>query len=323
LSTSGFKYFLVILDDFTHFLWTVPLRQKSDAYASLASFRAYTHTQFNLPLASIQCDNGREFDNAKLHSLAAEHGIHIRFSCPYTSQQNGKAERVIRTVNDIVRPLLFQASLPPRFWVEALHHATHVLNRLPTKTISAPSPYFALHHTHPDYSALRVFGCLCYPNTASTMSHKLAPRSSACVFLGYSPHHKGYRCMDLATRRILISRHVVFDESTFPFASPQPSSAATYEFLDDVPSIVVPPVVPHNPTGLPLPPPSPPPSPTPSPPPSPAHAPSPAPVHRTRSTSDIHVPPRERLNLHVSVNRYSPAPSSARVALKDPNWLEL
>jgi hypothetical protein len=42
-------------------------------------------------------------------------------------------------------------------------------------------------------------------------------------------------------------------------------------------------------------------------------------VHRTRSTSGIHVPPRERLNLHVSVNRYSPVPSSARVALKDPN----
>jgi hypothetical protein len=50
LSTSGFKYFLVILDDFTYFLWTVPLCQKSDAYASLASFRAYTHTQFNLLL---------------------------------------------------------------------------------------------------------------------------------------------------------------------------------------------------------------------------------------------------------------------------------
>jgi hypothetical protein len=206
LRTSGFKYFLVILDDFTHFLWTVPLRQKSDAYASLAPFRAYTHTQFNLPLASIQCDNGREFDNAKLHFLAAEHGIHIRFSCPYTSQQNSKAEHVIRTVNDIMRPLLFQASLPPRFWVEALHHATHVLNRLPTKTFSAPSPYFALHHTHPDYSALCVFGCLCYSNTASTMSHKLASRSSACVFLCYSPHHKGYRCMDVATQRIIISR---------------------------------------------------------------------------------------------------------------------
>jgi transposase InsO family protein len=86
----------------------------------------------------FQYDNGREFDNAKLHSLAAAHGIHIRFSCPYTSQQNGKVERVIRTVNDIMRPLLFQASLPPHFWVEALHHATHLLNRLPTKTIVRP-----------------------------------------------------------------------------------------------------------------------------------------------------------------------------------------
>jgi hypothetical protein len=220
LSTSGFKYFLVILDDFTHFLWTIPLCLKSDVYAALASFRAFAYTQFNLHLASIQCDNGREFDNAKLHSLAAAHGIHIRFSCPYTSQQNGKAERVICTVNDIVRALLFQASLPPRFGVEALHHATHLLNRLPTKTISAPSPYFALHHMHPDYLSLRVFGCLCYPNTASTMSHKLTPQSSACVFLGFSPHHKGYRCLDLATQRILISRHVVFYETTFPFSSP-------------------------------------------------------------------------------------------------------
>jgi hypothetical protein len=86
LSTSGFKYFLVILDDFTHFLWTIPLRLKSDAYAALASFRAFANTQFNLPLASIQCDNGREFDNAKLHSLTAAHGIHILFSCPYTFQ---------------------------------------------------------------------------------------------------------------------------------------------------------------------------------------------------------------------------------------------
>ena len=274
LSVSGNKYFLVILDDFTHFLWTVPLRQKSDAYAALSSFRAYLSTQFNLSLASIQCDNGREFDNAKLHSLAAMHGIHVRFSCPYTSQQNGKAERIIRTVNDIVRSLLFQASLPPRFWVEALHHATHVLNRLPTKTISAPSPYFALHNTHPDYSSLRIFGCLCYPNSASTMPHKLAPRSIACIFLGYSPHHKGYRCMDLTTHRIIISRHVVFDESTFPFTLPQPPSAATYDFLgDDTPPLVAPPAAPTPRAPSPRAP-SPPPSPrTPSPP----RAPSPAP----------------------------------------------
>jgi transposase InsO family protein len=107
LSIYGFKYFLVILDDFTHFLWTIPLCQKSYANVVLAFFHAFVHTQFNLPLVSIQCDNGREFKNAKLHSLAAAHDIHMCFSCPYTSQQNGIAECIICTINDIVYPLLF------------------------------------------------------------------------------------------------------------------------------------------------------------------------------------------------------------------------
>jgi hypothetical protein len=34
-------------------------------------------------------------------------------SCPSTSQQNGKAKRSLRTINNILRSLLFQASLPP------------------------------------------------------------------------------------------------------------------------------------------------------------------------------------------------------------------
>jgi hypothetical protein len=39
------------------------------------------------------------------------------------------------------------------------------------------------------------------------------------VFLGYSPDHKGYRCFDL------ISRHVVFDESVFPYSTTTPPSS--------------------------------------------------------------------------------------------------
>jgi hypothetical protein len=176
-------------------------------------------TQFGLTIKVVQCDNDREFDNSASRDFFLSHGIQLRMSCPYTSPQNGKAERMIRTTNDTIRTLL-QAHLPPRFWAEALHTSTYLLNRLPSAACPAPTPHQVLFGTPPRYDHLRVFGCACYPNTAATAPHKLAPRSTLCVFLGYSPDHKGYRCFDLSSRRVLISRHVVFDESVFSLLHP-------------------------------------------------------------------------------------------------------
>jgi hypothetical protein len=69
-----------------------------------------------------------------------------------------------------------------------------------------------------------VFGCACYPNTSVTAPYKLSPRSTRCLFLGYSPDHKGHRYLDLTSHRIIISHHVVFDEDVFPFAGSSPTT---------------------------------------------------------------------------------------------------
>jgi hypothetical protein len=140
-------------------------------------------------------------------------------SCSYTSSQNGKAERIIRTINNVIRTLLIQASLSGRYWVEGLHIVVYLLNRLPMKTISAACPHVALFGSAPLYENLRVFGCVCYPNITATTPHKLAPWSTRCVFLDYSTDHKGYMCLDLSTNRLIVSRHVVFDEESFPLAA--------------------------------------------------------------------------------------------------------
>jgi hypothetical protein len=66
-----------------------------------------------------------------------------------------------------------------------------------------------------------------------------------CVFLGYSPEHKGYQCLEVSSRKIITSHHVLFDKFSFPFAhiktpssSPQNASPAadpTASALDLVP----------------------------------------------------------------------------------------
>jgi histone deacetylase 1/2 len=105
-NNSGDKYYLVLLDDYTHYVWTFPIRNKYDVLPLL---------QFGLPWLALQTNNGREFDNAALRSFFLIHGVTLRLSCPYTSQQNGKAERILRTLNDCMRTMLLHSATPSQF----------------------------------------------------------------------------------------------------------------------------------------------------------------------------------------------------------------
>jgi hypothetical protein len=224
VSVSGSKYYLVILDDFTNYLWILPLKLKSDTFTTLSNLFAFVSNQFGRKIKAIKCDNGCDFDNSSTWIFFLSNGTQLRMSCPYTSPHNGKVERIIHSINNVIRTLLIQASLPGRYWAEGLHTPTHLLNLLPTKAIQVACLHIALFGSAPSYEHLRVFGCACYPNTAATAPHKLAHRSTRCVFLGYSSDHKGYRYLDLSTNRLIISRHVVFDEDRFPLAtSPNPT----------------------------------------------------------------------------------------------------
>ncbi|XP_073355159.1 uncharacterized protein [Aegilops tauschii subsp. strangulata] len=88
---------------------------------------------FGRPILALQTDNGKEFDNAAVRNLLASHGTIFRLTCPYMSQQNGRAESVIRTLNDCVRTLLFHSYVPPRFWPDALVTANLLINIRPCR----------------------------------------------------------------------------------------------------------------------------------------------------------------------------------------------
>jgi len=97
--------------------------------------------------------------------------------------------------------------------------ATYLLNILPNKKLKYQSP-------------LKI-GCLCYPLFPSTTINKLQSRSTPCVFLGYPSNHRGYKCYDISLNKIIVCRHVIFDESEFPFSKLHTLNPTNYQFLDN------------------------------------------------------------------------------------------
>jgi hypothetical protein len=190
LSSTGHKYYVLFLDNYSNFLWTFPISHKSQVYPIFQKLRAYIKTQFQRDIKTIQCDNGGEYVSNNFLNMCELNGISFRLSCPYTSPQNGKAERKIRSINNIIRTLLIHASLPPSFWQYALEMATYISNILPSKSINFQSPVSMLYNKNPSYTHLRIFGCLCFPLFPSSTIHKLQPRSTPCVFLGYPSNHR-------------------------------------------------------------------------------------------------------------------------------------
>ena len=57
-SSSGYKYYVLFLDNYINFLWTFPLFRKSQVYDIFVKFITFVHTQFELQIKSFQCDHG-------------------------------------------------------------------------------------------------------------------------------------------------------------------------------------------------------------------------------------------------------------------------
>ncbi|KAK4402749.1 Retrovirus-related Pol polyprotein from transposon RE1 [Sesamum angolense] len=216
---SGCNYILSIVDDHSRALWTYLLKDKSQTPYILTSFCNMILTQFGIRIKSIRSDNGSEFLNHHCHSLFQNLGIIHQTTCAYTPQQNGRVERKHRHLLDVARALLFQASLPIKFWGDSILTATFLINRTPTKLLGWKSPFEILYGTPPTYNQLRVFGCLCFSASTTPHKSKFQKRAHKCILIGYAMHKKAYKLFDINLNQVIFSRDVIFYEHIFPYAS--------------------------------------------------------------------------------------------------------
>lgn len=110
------------------------------------------------------------------------------------------------------RCMLFGMKIPLRFWLEAAQYAVHILNRSPTAILGNITPFEKWCQHKPSVEHLRVFGCVAYALIPYEKRVKLDEKSVKCVMFGISKESKAYRLYEPTTKKIIISKDVIFDE---------------------------------------------------------------------------------------------------------------
>jgi len=182
-----------------------------------------------------QLIDGGELHSHEMQSYCDDNGYALLVTCSHSASQLGLVERVNRTIGESGRTMMLAAGAPHCMWGEAFCYACWLYNRAPHTGLSKHtesfctsllSPYEGWHEVPADLSMAKTWGTKVYYRV---MGHvrKLDPHARPGIFLGVSITSKGWRVLDLESRRVLVSRDVRFDESIYPWklatAGPMPA----------------------------------------------------------------------------------------------------
>jgi transposase InsO family protein len=129
---SNNKYFFLLVDDLSRYMWLILLSTKGQAATAFTAFQARAETEAGRKLGTLRTDRGGEFTARTFVEHCAQEGIQRHFTAPYSPQQNGVVERRNQTVMGIARSMMKAMTMPGWFWGEAVTTAVFILNRSPT-----------------------------------------------------------------------------------------------------------------------------------------------------------------------------------------------
>lgn len=209
-SIGGARYFLLIKDDFSHFRFVYFMKTKDEVVEKFRNFLKLAEKQHGNKVKIVRSDNGTEFINERMKKLFGENGITHQRTVPYTPEQNGCAEREMRTIVESARTMIHGQEMELKFWGEAVNTATFVLNRTGTSTVVGKTPYELWHGKKARFDHLKPFGTKVYVHIPKERRQKLDTKATKCIFVGYDEGVKGYRVWNPTTGRVELTRDVRF-----------------------------------------------------------------------------------------------------------------
>lgn len=221
----GEKYFLTVVDDFTHFVQVYLLKTKNVAEDKLMQCIQENENQHNLRVWKIRVDNGGEFRSKRFKTWCQQKGIRLEYTIPHTSQLNGTAERMNRSIAEKMRALLYEAKLHEEMWGTAAEMAAYLLNRSPSSTVPK-TPAEMWFGRKQDLSRLKLYGAKVGTKVLGHLKKIDCRGNVGGIMIGYTEN--GYRIWD-PERRTIYRSHDVED-----FGIPQERKRIPKITIDDL-----------------------------------------------------------------------------------------
>ena len=194
---DGKRFICLMHDDHSKYAAVEMLESRGDAPAFIQATIVKWENHLSTPdkpvkTKILRSDNAPELIAGTLAAFCKENGIHQEMSVPYTPAQNGKAERMNRTVLTRARTTLDASGLPMQLWGEVISTAVHSCNRLCTAG-QTKTPYELFLGHVPDISYMEPFGTLSYVHLTGPGKTKFGRTAVKGYLVGYSWKSKAYR----------------------------------------------------------------------------------------------------------------------------------
>ncbi|KAL7636900.1 UNVERIFIED_CONTAM: hypothetical protein RMT77_012658 [Armadillidium vulgare] len=210
-SYSGYRYFVCFKDDFSKMRFVYFIKEKSEVIEKLKQILTEARVQGH-PFKEFLSDNALEFNNQSIRKLLQKYGVRQRLTTPYTSQQNGGAEKENRTLLEVARSFMYsKAKFPQKCWAELINTAAYILNRTGKSSIDEKTPYEIWYDKKPRIKHLRIIGTPCSSWIPDQKRRKLDPKARSGVLIGYESD-ESYRIFDLKNNSTFRSRDVIFEK---------------------------------------------------------------------------------------------------------------
>ena len=211
---GGFKYVFGSICYLSGYHMAELLRTKDEAPGAWKRMLPRNRT-LGFTVHVLRIDNDSVFLGAEFRAVCDDFGVDIQRTAPYRHHQLARIERHWRTISDAVTALLADADLAKGFWGYAFLTVAYVRNRVWHSGANF-IPFQRGSGAAPDLTNLRVFGCHAYVHIESSRRKKLDPKAWNGIFVGYAVDSPVYPVYNPATRSVIRTQNVTFDETWLP-----------------------------------------------------------------------------------------------------------